>query len=144
MFFFSPLGSRSGGVLICFSIWFGVLCILDAGCVCVDGPSVCGSGSMSLVLCFFSSVGQFVSSLLGYVFLFSLGMLEPGVFISPLPSMVNRLTEWRRRAITSYAASTGGVRFEHKGRWEILGHGYLRCLFVWMDAASYFSIWLDG
>jgi len=63
MFFFSPLGSRSGGVLICFSIWFGVLCILDAGCVCVDGPSVCGSGSMSLVLCFFSSVGQFVSSL---------------------------------------------------------------------------------
>ena len=101
---------------------------------------------------FFSSVAQFESLLLGYVFLFSLGMLEPGVFISPLPSMVNRLTEWRRRAITSYAASTGGVRFEHKGRWEILGHGYLCCLFVWMFTLSVcldgwselFSVWLDG
>lgn len=94
MFFFSALGSRSGGVLICFFHLIWGLCILDTGCVCVDGPSVGGSGSMSLVLCFFSSVGN-SCPVLGYffAFLFSLGMLVPGVLVSPLSSVVNRRTD---------------------------------------------------
>ena len=89
---------------------------------------------------FFSSVGQFVSSLLGYVFLFSLGMLVPGVFISPLPFIVNRPTEWRRLAIDVLCYRYGGVRFEDKGRWEILVYGYSRCLFGWFDGESHFSV----
>ena len=106
--------------------------------VCVDEPSVCDSGSMSLVLCFFSSVGQFVSSLLGYVFLFSLGMLVPGVFISPLPSVV---TEWRRRAIDVLSCRYWGVvgsstRVDGRS-WDMDN------LFGWMERVI-FSVWLDG
>ena len=109
--------------------------------VCVDEPSVCDSGSMSLVLCFFSSVGQFVSSLLGYVFLFSLGMLVPGVFISPLPSVVNRLTEWHCRAIDVLCCRYWGV-FGSSTRVD--GRSWdMDNLFGWMDQVIFLFGWMD-
>jgi len=94
---------------------------------------------------FFSSIGQFVSSLLGYVFLFSLGMLEPGVFISPLPSMVNRLTEWRRRAIDVLCCRYWGVfglstRVDGRS-WDM--DIYIVYLFGWMERVVFLFGWMD-
>jgi len=140
MFFFSPLGSQiRWSIDLFFHLIWGPL--YPRCWLCVRRWTFClWQRIYEPCFVFFSSVGQFMSSLLGYVFLFSLGMLVPGVFISPLPFIVNRPTEWRRLAIDVLCYRYGGVRFEDKGRWEILIHGYSRCLVGWMDVMSHFSV----
>ena len=112
--------------------------------MCVDGPSVCGSGSMSLVLCFFLcwSIRVLVVGLCVFVFT-GYACARRFYFASSVrcePTDGVASPRHRRPMLQVL----GGVRFEHKGRWEILIYGYSRCLVGSMDVVRYFSVWLDG